>query len=80
MLNYFSITGVLPPSGLNDGAAAVVLMTKTEAVKRDLSPLAQIVSWAQAGLDPSVMGMGPVPAIKKAVSNVFGSVAFGVSS
>ncbi|KAJ6664556.1 hypothetical protein lerEdw1_006129 [Lerista edwardsae] len=54
-------------SGLNDGAAAVVLMTKTEAVKRGLTPLAQIVSWAQAGVDPSVMGMGPVPAIKKAI-------------
>ncbi|XP_066467437.1 acetyl-CoA acetyltransferase, cytosolic [Tiliqua scincoides] len=54
-------------SGINDGAAAVVLMTKAEAVKRGLTPLAQIVSWAQAGVDPSVMGIAPVPAIKKAI-------------
>ncbi|KAJ7342155.1 hypothetical protein JRQ81_009246 [Phrynocephalus forsythii] len=54
-------------SGVNDGAAAVILMKKAEAVKRSLSPLAQIVSWAQIGLDPSVMGIAPVPAIKKAI-------------
>ncbi|XP_053150503.1 acetyl-CoA acetyltransferase, cytosolic [Hemicordylus capensis] len=54
-------------SGVNDGAAAVILMTKTEAARRGLTPLAQIVSWAQAGVDPSVMGTGPIPAIKKAV-------------
>ncbi|XP_053567149.1 acetyl-CoA acetyltransferase, cytosolic [Bombina bombina] len=54
-------------SGINDGAAAVILMKKSEAQHRGLSPLAQIVSWAQAGLDPSVMGVGPIPAIKKAV-------------
>ncbi|XP_039593891.1 acetyl-CoA acetyltransferase, cytosolic [Polypterus senegalus] len=54
-------------SGINDGAAAVVLMSKSEAKKRNLQPLAQIISWAQAGIDPSVMGTGPIPAIKKAV-------------
>ncbi|KAM8947576.1 acetyl-CoA acetyltransferase, cytosolic [Pelodytes ibericus] len=54
-------------SGMNDGAAAVILMKKSEAQRRGLSPLAQIVSSAQAGLDPSVMGVGPIPAIKKAV-------------
>ncbi|XP_060097676.1 acetyl-CoA acetyltransferase, cytosolic-like [Heteronotia binoei] len=54
-------------SGINDGAAAVILMKKVEALRRGLTPLAHIVSWAQAGVDPSVMGMGPVPAIKKAV-------------
>ncbi|XP_060609650.2 acetyl-CoA acetyltransferase, cytosolic [Anolis sagrei] len=63
-------TGTVTPgnaSGINDGAATVILMKKAEAVKRGLSPLAQIVSWAQAGVDPSVMGIGPVPAIKKAL-------------
>ncbi|KAH0622422.1 hypothetical protein JD844_024722 [Phrynosoma platyrhinos] len=56
-----------PRHGINDGAAAVILMKKAEAVKRGLSPLAQIVSWAQVGVDPSIMGIGPIPAIKKAV-------------
>lgn len=54
-------------SGINDGAAAVVLMSQTEAKARGLKPLARIVSWAQAGLDPSIMGTGPIPAIRKAV-------------
>ncbi|XP_072358635.1 acetyl-CoA acetyltransferase, cytosolic isoform X4 [Scyliorhinus torazame] len=54
-------------SGINDGAAAVILMKKSEALKRNLTPLARVVSWAQAGLDPAVMGIGPVPAIRKAV-------------
>ncbi|KAM9316985.1 acetyl-CoA acetyltransferase, cytosolic [Gastrophryne carolinensis] len=54
-------------SGINDGAAAVVLMRKSEALRRHLSPLAQIICTAQAGLDPSIMGVGPIPAIKKAV-------------
>jgi acetyl-CoA C-acetyltransferase len=54
-------------SGLNDGAAALVLMTAAEAEKRGLEPLARIVSWAQAGVDPSIMGTGPIPASKKAL-------------
>lgn len=54
--------------GMNDGAAAVVLMRKSEAVTRGLTPLARIVSWAQVGVDPSIMGIGPIPAIKQAVS------------
>ncbi|MEE6475515.1 hypothetical protein FKM82_010778 [Ascaphus truei] len=54
-------------SGINDGAAAVILMKTSEAHRRGLSPMAHIVSWAQAGLDPSIMGVGPIPAIKKAV-------------
>jgi acetyl-CoA C-acetyltransferase len=54
-------------SGINDGAAAVVLMTLAEAKKRDLKPLARIVSWAHAGVDPSIMGTGPIPASKKAL-------------
>jgi acetyl-CoA C-acetyltransferase len=54
-------------SGINDGAAAVVLMTAEEAGKRGIEPLARIVSWAHAGVDPSIMGTGPIPASKKAL-------------
>ena len=54
-------------SGINDGAAAVVLMTAEEAEKRGVKPLARIVSWATAGVDPSIMGTGPIPASKKAL-------------
>jgi acetyl-CoA C-acetyltransferase len=54
-------------SGINDGAAAVVLMTAAEAKKRGITPLARIVSWAHAGVDPSIMGTGPIPASKKAL-------------
>jgi acetyl-CoA C-acetyltransferase len=54
-------------SGINDGAAVVVLMTAAEAKKRGLKPLARIASWAQAGVDPSIMGTGPIPASKKAL-------------
>ena len=49
-------------SGLNDGAAAIVLMTEETARKKNLKPLARIVSWAQCGVDPSIMGTGPIPA------------------
>ena len=55
-------------SGINDGAAAVVLMTAEEAATRKIKPLARIVSWAQAGVDPSVMGTGPIPASQSALS------------
>ncbi len=54
-------------SGLNDGAAGVMLMTAEEAEKRGLEPLARIASYATAGLDPSIMGTGPIPASKKAL-------------
>ncbi len=54
-------------SGINDGAAAVLLMTLEEAKKRGITPLARIVSWAHAGVDPSIMGTGPIPASKKAL-------------
>jgi acetyl-CoA C-acetyltransferase len=54
-------------SGLNDGAAAMVLMSADEAKKRGLTPLAKIVSWATAGVDPAVMGSGPIPASRKAL-------------
>ena len=54
-------------SGINDGAAAVVLMTAAEASRRGLKPLARIVSWAQVGVDPAIMGTGPIPASRKAL-------------
>src|SRR5262249_33155824 len=55
-------------SGINDGAAAVVLMTAEDAAKRGVTPLARIVSWATAGVDPALMGTGPIPASKKALA------------
>jgi acetyl-CoA C-acetyltransferase len=54
-------------SGINDGAAALVLMTLEEATRRGIAPMARIVSWAHAGVDPSIMGTGPIPASKKAL-------------
>jgi acetyl-CoA C-acetyltransferase len=54
-------------SGINDGAAALVLMTAAEAEKRGLTPLARIASWATAGVDPAIMGTGPIPASRKAL-------------
>ena len=66
----FKSNGTVTPgnaSGINDGAAAVVLMSNDEAKKRNLKPLAKIVSWATCGVDPSLMGSGPIPASKKAL-------------
>ena len=54
-------------SGINDGAAAVVLMPAAEAARRGLTPLARIVSWATAGVDPALMGTGPIPSSRKAL-------------
>jgi acetyl-CoA C-acetyltransferase len=54
-------------SGINDGAAAVMLMTRKDADKRGLKPLATIKSWAHAGVDPAIMGTGPIPASRKAL-------------
>ena len=54
-------------SGINDGAAALVLMTSAEAARRGLTPLARIASWATAGVDPAIMGSGPIPASRKAL-------------
>jgi acetyl-CoA C-acetyltransferase len=54
-------------SGINDGAAAVVLMSEKEAVRRGLKPMVRIVSWATAGVDPAIMGTGPIPASRKAL-------------
>ena len=66
----FKNNGTVTPgnaSGINDGAAAVTLMSQSEAKKRNLEPLAKIVSWATCGVDPSLMGSGPIPASKKAI-------------
>ena len=54
-------------SGLNDGSAAVILMKESKANELNLQPLARIVSWATVGVDPTIMGIGPVPAVKKAL-------------
>lgn len=61
-------------SGLNDGAAAVVLMSAAEADRRGIKPLARIASWATAGVDPAVMGSGPIPASKAALEKAGWSI------
>ncbi len=61
-------------SGINDGAAALVLMSAEEAAKRGLTPLARIASFATAGVDPQVMGTGPIPATRKALARAGWSV------
>jgi len=78
-VTYESLSGLRPAftkdgsvtaanaSGLNDGAAALVLMTADEAARRGLKPLARIASWAHAGVDPEIMGTGPIPASRKAL-------------
>ena len=55
-------------SGINDGAAALVLMSREQAEKKSLEPLVKIVSWATCGVEPSLMGLGPIPSIQKALS------------
>ena len=62
-------------SGINDGAAALVLMRGKEAERRGVEPLARIVSWATCGVDPSIMGVGPIPASRKALEKAGWSVA-----
>jgi acetyl-CoA C-acetyltransferase len=62
-------------SGINDGAAALVLMTADEAKKRGLKPLARIASWANAGVEPEIMGTGPIPAMRKALERAGWTVA-----
>ena len=66
----FSKTGTVTAgnaSGINDGAAVAVVMSAEEARKRGVTPLARIVSWATAGVDPSIMGTGPIPSSRKAL-------------
>jgi len=62
-------------SGINDGAAALVLMTREEAEKRGAPILARVASWASAGVDPSVMGIGPVPASRRALEKAGWTIA-----
>ena len=61
-------------SGINDGAAALVIMSAAEAKRRGLTPMARIVSWATAGVDPAIMGTGPIPASRKALEKAGWSV------
>jgi acetyl-CoA C-acetyltransferase len=61
-------------SGVNDGAAALVVMSAAEAKRRNLTPLARIASWATAGVDPAIMGSGPIPASRKALERAGWSV------
>ncbi len=61
-------------SGINDGAAAVVLMSADEAKSRGLEPIARVASWAQAGVDPAIMGTGPIPSSRKALEKAGWSV------
>jgi len=62
-------------SGINDGAAALVVMTAKEAARRGLTPLARIASWATAGVDPAIMGSGPIPATRKALEKAGWKIA-----
>jgi acetyl-CoA C-acetyltransferase len=61
-------------SGINDGAAGALLMTEAEAVRRGLTPLVRIASWATAGVDPAIMGTGPIPASRRALEKAGWSV------
>ncbi len=66
----FKKNGTVTPgnsSGINDGAAALLLTTLNEAKKKSIEPLAKIISWASVGVEPSLMGLGPIGAIKKAI-------------
>ena len=66
----FQENGTVTPgnsSGINDGAAALLLTSSEEAEKKSIKPLAKIVSWASVGVDPSLMGLGPIEAVKKAL-------------
>ena len=66
----FKENGTVTPgnsSGINDGAAALLLTTLDEAEKKSIDPLAKIVSWASVGVDPSLMGLGPIDAVRKAI-------------
>ena len=62
-------------SGINDGAAAVLLMSREESEKRGINPLAKIVSWATCGVDPALMGSGPIPASKMALEKAGWSIS-----
>ena len=66
----FKENGTVTPgnsSGINDGAAGVIMMQRSESERRKLNPLVKIVSWASCGVDPALMGSGPIPSAKKAL-------------
>ena len=67
----FKEKGTVTPgnsSGINDGAAATVLMTRKQAELKSIEPLVKVVSWASCGVEPSLMGLGPIPAVKEALN------------
>ena len=69
----FKENGTVTPgnsSGINDGAAATVLMTRKQAEHKSIEPLVKVVSWASCGVEPSLMGLGPIPAVKEALNKV----------
>ena len=73
----FKENGTVTPgnsSGINDGAAALLLTSLEEAEKKSIKPLAKIVSWASVGIDPSLMGLGPIDAVRKATKKANWSV------
>jgi acetyl-CoA C-acetyltransferase len=74
----FKENGTVTPgnsSGINDGAAATVLMTREQAELKQIEPLVKIVSWASCGVEPSLMGLGPIPAVKEALNKASWSIA-----
>ena len=73
----FKENGTVTPgnsSGINDGAAATVLMTRKQAEHKSLEPLVKITSWASCGVEPSLMGLGPIPAVKEALNKASWSI------
>jgi acetyl-CoA C-acetyltransferase len=70
-VNFFSYDNFVLATGLNDGAAVVVLMSLENSTKRGAKPLAKIVAYAMAGVPPEIMGTGPIPAVQKAVKYFF---------
>ena len=73
----FKENGTVTPgnsSGINDGAAATVLMTRKKAEHKSIEPLVKIVSWASCGVEPSLMGLGPIPAVKEALNKADWSI------
>jgi hypothetical protein len=71
LVNFFSYDNFFLATGLNDGAAVVVLMSLEDSTKRGAKPLAKIVAYATAGVPPEIMGTGPIPAVQKAVKYFF---------
>ena len=73
----FKENGTVTPgnsSGINDGAAATVLMTRKQAELKSIEPLVKVVSWASCGVEPSLMGLGPIPAVKETLNKAYWSI------